>query len=377
LDTSRTAARHPKPTNEKERKQIMPDLLRIEDYRNSPVSLEASNRPEQISAPPQAGSAQPTSLVDDPGFMVCSEQMHSLARTAQRVAASTATVLITGESGTGKEVLARWIHRHGRRSQQAYIRVNCAALAESLIESELFGHERGAFTGAHEQRIGKFELASGGTLLLDEVSEIPLRIQAKLLRVLEEQELERVGGNETVKLNVRVLATSNRNLAEEATTGRFRLDLYHRLNIVHFHLPPLRERPTDLELLVRYFCQQFKAESPAGVEGFSSRALEQLREYPWPGNVRQLRNTVHRACLLSPDRLVQHAPLDPLAGSGGDRLPVEFCNLTLAEMERRIIEASLVRFQGNKRLAAESLGITARTITNKLNEYRELDSRAA
>lgn len=309
--------------------------------------------------------------------MVCSEQLYDVALTARRVAASSASVLITGESGTGKEVLARWIHRHGQRPAQRYVRVNCAALAESLIESELFGHERGAFTGAHEQRIGKFELASGGTLLLDEISEIPLRIQAKLLRVLEEQELERVGGNETIRLNVRILATSNRNLAEETTAGRFRFDLFHRLNIVHFHLPPLRERPADLELLVRHFCQQFRNESPAGVEGFTPRAMDQLRQYPWPGNVRQLRNTIQRACLLSPDKWVQQAPLDPVASSGCDRLPMEFCNLTLAEIERRIIEAALVRFQGNKRLAAESLGITARTITNKLNEYRELDLGAA
>lgn len=359
----------------------MPDLLRFEDYRNPEATkfsggsvVDEANAPGATGSPTLAANA---SLVDDPGFMVCSEQIHSLARTAQRVAASSATVLITGESGTGKEVLARWIHRHGKCSRQTYIRVNCAALAESLIESELFGHERGAFTGANEQRIGKFELATGGTLLLDEVSEIPLRVQAKLLRVLEEQELERVGGNETVKLNVRVLATSNRNLADEAVAGRFRLDLFHRLNIVHFHLPPLRERPNDLELLVQYFCAQFRNESPAGVEGFTPRALDQLRQYPWPGNVRQLRNTVHRASLLSTEKWVQQAPLDPLPGAGGDCLPAEFCNLTLAEMERKIIEASLVRFQGNKRLAAESLGITARTITNKLNEYRELDTRAA
>lgn len=355
----------------------MPDLLRIEDYRNLSGSSANSAEPPGSSALPADAADSPVSLVDDPRFMVCSAEMHDLALTARRVAASSATVLITGESGTGKEVLARWIHRHGQRSQQPYIRVNCAALAESLIESELFGHERGAFTGAHEQRTGKFELATGGTLLLDEVSEIPLRIQAKLLRVLEEQELERVGGNETVKLNVRVLATSNRNLAEESRAGRFRLDLFHRLNIVHFHLPPLRARPADLDLLVRYFCQQFRNESPAGVEGFSPRALEQLRQYPWPGNVRQLRNTVHRACLLSAEKWVQQAPLDPLASAGGESLPSEFCNLTLAEIERRIIEAALVRFQGNKRLAAESLGITARTITNKLNEYRELDTRAA
>jgi DNA-binding NtrC family response regulator len=214
-------------------------------------------------------------------------------------------------------------------------------------------------------------------LLLDEISEVPLRIQAKLLRVLEEQELQRVGGNETVRLNVRVLATSNRNLEEEVAAGRFRLDLFHRLNIVHFHLPPLRERPEDLELLVGYFCQKFQAESPARVEAFSGNAIETMKRFSWPGNVRQLRNTVHRACILSEHKVVRDVPLNLAPGRRSESLPAEFCDLTLFEMERRIIEATLNRFQGNKRLAAESLGITPRTITNKLNEYRELDTRAA
>lgn len=352
----------------------MSELLRIEDYRSQNAADNSTRQWEESSLP--AASAK-ESLLDDPDFIVCSQHVHQLAITARRVAGSTASVLITGESGTGKEVLARWIHRHGRKSDSAYVRVNCAALAESLIESELFGHERGAFTGAHEQRIGKFELASGGTLLLDEISEVPLRIQAKLLRVLEEQELQRVGGNETVRLNVRVLATSNRNLEDEVTSGRFRLDLFHRLNIVHFHLPPLRERTEELELLVRYYCRKFQAESPVGVEGFSVQALEFMKRYAWPGNIRQLRNTVHRACILSEQKVVRDVPLDFAPGRKSDSLPTEFSELTLFEMERRIIESTLNRFQGNKRMAAESLGITARTITNKLNEYRELDLRAA
>ncbi len=356
----------------------MPEFLHIDDFRPRTEAPDSENLTSvRDTEEGLAEMASGPSLIDDPGFMVGSAQMHQLVLTAQKVAASSATILITGESGTGKEVLARWIHRHGRRPSQKFIRVNCAALAESLIESELFGHERGAFTGAYEQRVGKFELASGGTLLLDEISEIPLRIQAKLLRVLEEQELERVGGNETVRLNVRVLATSNRKLDEEVAAGRFRLDLYHRLNIVHLHLPPLRERLDDLELLVRYFCDQFRSESPVGVERFSFRALQQMRQHTWPGNVRQLRNTVHRACVLATEKVIQQVPLDPASGAQGEGLPADFCDLTLAEIERRIIEATLARFQGNKRLAADSLGITSRTITNKLNEYRELDNRAA
>ena len=355
----------------------MTELLRIEDYLPLDPSRNTLRESEQPTLSIDTPLEARESLLDDPDFMVCSRPVHRLALTARRVATSTASVLITGESGTGKEVLARWIHRHGRKPDSAYIRVNCAALAESLIESELFGHERGAFTGAHEQRIGKFELASGGTLLLDEISEVPMRIQAKLLRVLEEQELQRVGGNETVRLNVRVLATSNRNLEEEVAAGRFRLDLFHRLNIVQFHLPPLRERPEDLELLVSYFCRKFHTESPAKVEGFSANAIETMKRFSWPGNVRQLRNTVHRACILSEQKIVREVPLDLAAGRKSESLPAEFCDLTLFEMERRIIEATLNRFQGNKRLAADSLGITARTITNKLNEYRELDTRAA
>jgi DNA-binding NtrC family response regulator len=355
----------------------MTEVLRIDDYRPLDPARTQGGEVEHTELPIAATQAAQESLLDDPDFIVCSRTIHQLALTARRVAASSASVLITGESGTGKEVLARWIHRQGRKPEAAYIRVNCAALAESLIESELFGHERGAFTGAHEQRIGKFELASGGTLLLDEISEVPLRIQAKLLRVLEEQELQRVGGNETVRLNVRVLATSNRNLEEEVAAGRFRLDLFHRLNIVHFHLPPLRERPEDLELLVGYFCRKFQAESPARVEAFSGNAIETMKRFSWPGNVRQLRNTVHRACILSEHKVVRDVPLTLAPGRRSESLPAEFCDLTLFEMERRIIEATLNRFQGNKRLAAESLGITPRTITNKLNEYRELDTRAA
>lgn len=317
------------------------------------------------------------SLLDDPGFQVRSSKMHQIAELARQVAPSSAGVLITGESGTGKEVLSRWIHRHSGRPAGLFVRINCAAMAESLIESELFGHERGAFTGALDQRIGKFEAASGGTLLLDEISEIPLRIQAKLLRVLEEQELERVGGNETVRLNVRILATSNRPLQQDVEQGRFRLDLYHRLKVVHFHLPPLRDRTEEIPLLATHFFHLLRPENRQPLSGLAPDTMDQMLTHPWPGNVRQLRNAIHRACVVAPGPWIEPAHLELEFTPPGTRLPPQFCQMSLAEIEKLVILSSLQRFQGNKRAAAEHLGITARTIANKLQEYETQNRRAA
>jgi len=225
--------------------------------------------------------------------------MVRLRQLIERVAPTDATVLITGENGTGKEMIARELYRHSPRRNEPYIKINCAALSESLIESELFGHEKGAFTGATDRREGRFELANRGTLLLDEVSEIPPNLQAKLLRVLQEREFERVGGTKTIKVNVRILATSNRDLMHFVEKGQFRSDLYYRLNVFPVHVPPLRERPEDILLLAEAFLRRFARKHGIKIPGFSDQAAAAVVAYPWPGNVRELQNTIERAVILS------------------------------------------------------------------------------
>jgi len=289
---------------------------------------------------------------------------------ATRFAKSSATVLVTGESGTGKELIARLIHETSPRCDKRYVRVNCAALPESLMESELFGHERGAFTGAVEGRIGRFEWANEGTLLLDEISEIPISIQAKLLRVLEEEEFHRIGENAVRHTDVRVLATTNRDLEAEVEKGNFRADLHHRLNVLDIKLPPLRERPEDIPVLVNRFIGYFRDEACVTVRGVSESAMRLLVDFSWPGNVRQLRNVIHRACVLTSSEIIQLQDLPPLRSSSGS-VPDVLLNLTLSEVERLIILNSLSRFNGNKTAAAAHLGVTARTLSNKLKLYRQ------
>jgi DNA-binding NtrC family response regulator len=393
-----------------------------------------------------------------------SPAMQRTRQMIERVAPTDATVLITGENGSGKEMVAREVYRNSPRRKDPYIKLNCAALSEQLIESELFGHERGAFTGATERREGRFELANHGTLLLDEVSEIPLNLQAKLLRVLQERELERVGGTKTIKVDVRILATSNRNLQLFVERGLFRSDLYYRLNVFPVNVPPLRERPEDIELFSDAFLRRLARKHGLKLPGFTDHALAAMRAYPWPGNVRELQNTIERAVILSENgRPVSAAALNlptlgnfalgqpvaheslisgaavPLAqpppyGSGYSHdwfnsaarptgtvypplptsavpgpahdpasLPPEpapplesfegnpatkaFENetaservaapadpavvLPLSELEKRAIRDALIATGGNRTQAAELLGISIRTLRNKLKEYRE------
>jgi DNA-binding NtrC family response regulator len=299
--------------------------------------------------------------------------MHQVVDQALRFARSSATVLLTGESGTGKELVARLIHDRSPRAGQRYERVNCAALSETLMESELFGHQRGAFTGAVETRLGRFEWASGGTLLLDEVSELPLSVQAKLLRVLEQEEFQRVGDNETRRSNVRVIATTNRILQDEVNRAGFRADLYHRLNVLEIRLPPLRERPDDIPLLIGRFLLGFREEASVSLRGVSPTALQVLTQYAWPGNVRELRNVVHRACVLATTELIQPHDLPPLS-SGQDAMPPEWMHQTLESIERQVILQTLRRFRGNKTATALHLGVTARTLTNKLKRYQQQEA---
>jgi DNA-binding NtrC family response regulator len=336
--------------------------------------------PGQVCAPTRAllESAQdlgtflaeaPSVLAPGGEIVTRSARMLTLLEQAQRVAASKVSVLLEGESGTGKELVARLIHRCSPRVRKPFVCVNCAALSESLVESELFGHEKGAFTGAAESRAGRFEWAHGGTLLLDEISEISVKLQAKLLRVLEAEEFERVGGAETVRVDVRVLATTNRNLEQEIAGGNFRQDLFYRLNTVQFRLLPLRSRREDIPILVAHFVERFRHEAGDRVDTVAARTLELLTAYDWPGNVRQLRNVIQRACLLAAGPEIQPEDLPPLEPvlAGSEALPTT----TLSEMERRVILSTLREFGGNKTAVAKRLGVTTRTLLNKLNRYRQ------
>ena len=307
-----------------------------------------------------------------------SPPMKAIYATVKKVAASDATVLITGESGTGKELIARAIHYNSPRGDKPFIRLNFAALPETLLESELFGHEKGAYTGATTRRQGRFELAHSGTLLLDEISETSLALQAKLLRVLQEQEFERLGGTKTIQVDVRVLCTSNKNLQEEIAAERFREDLFYRLNVVPVHLPPLRERREDTAALTRYFLKKYSVRHNRPLMSVTPEAVKALEGYDWPGNVRELENVIERAVvmdygdLLGPDHL--GLPTGQTGGqaandNGNGDLDPDDTN-SLKEMEYRLILRVLDQMDGNKTRAAKELGISIRTLHNKVNEYK-------
>ncbi|THJ21685.1 MAG: sigma-54-dependent Fis family transcriptional regulator [Nitrospira sp. CG24D] len=311
-------------------------------------------------------------LTQDPGMI-------RLLSTVEGVAASQATVLINGESGTGKELLARFIHTRSPRAHRPFIAVNCAALPDGLLESELFGHERGAFTGAMMKKIGKFEMAHTGTILLDEISEMNLGLQAKLLRVLQEREVDRIGGRDPVAVNIRVIATTNRNLYREVEQGRFREDLYYRLNVFPITVPPLRERPADIALLARHFTGASAVRNGVAQPALSEAAVAHLQTLPWKGNVRELENVMERGVLLAGQGTIlpmhlpearqdQAAPASPAPAAAP--APV---NGSLWEMERELIFKTLSRVKDNRTHAAKELGISIRTLRNKLREYRETE----
>jgi len=291
-----------------------------------------------------------------------SAAMRSVLERAERAARSDVTVLITGESGTGKEVLARYIHAAGPRRSGPFVAVNCAAIPDNLLESELFGHEKGAFTGALERRIGRFEMASGGCILLDEISEMPLSLQAKLLRVIQEREIDRVGGTAPIPVDIQVLATTNRELEKEVAAGRFREDLFYRLNVLPVELPPLRRRPEDLRALTRFFMEKYGGGRELAL---SPPALERILSHRWKGNIRELENVVQRACLLSDGEIrPEHLQIEkqPAAAAAAG---------SLKEMERELILKTLEETGGNRTEAARRLGFTTRTLRNKLRLYRQ------
>jgi DNA-binding NtrC family response regulator len=328
--------------------------------------------PDLIAAILEAAAGESHALVArDPA-------MAATIRRAEQVAASEASVLISGESGTGKEVLARHIHRRSRRSGGSFVALNCAAIPDNLLESELFGHERGAFSGAVARRIGKFEAADGGTLLLDEISEMDVRLQAKLLRALQEREIDRLGGAAPVKVNVRILATTNRDLAVEAGSGRFREDLYFRLNVVNLRIPPLRERPGDIAPLADHFARRYAEVNGLPFRPLSPAATLRLASHHWRGNVRELENSIHRAVLLAEgdeirvDAIELGAPTSAAEPLGSGQQPSGVAALVgqkMEEVERDLILETLGRTLGNRTHAATILGISIRALRNKLRDY--------
>ncbi len=297
--------------------------------------------------------------------------MQRLMKNIAQVARSRATVLIHGETGTGKELLAAAIHQNSKRKDKPFVKLNCASLSETLLESELFGHERGSFTGAMTRREGRFKQADGGTLFLDEVSEIPASVQIKLLRFLQEREFERVGGNETLKVDVRVVAATNRNLKQRVDDGKFREDLYYRLKVVQIDVPPLRVRRSDIPLLAHAFLHKYAAENDRPVQGLSEEALQHLMIYPWPGNVRELENAIERAVVMCENALIQREDLPTSAhgdlqnGSVMALIP----GITMSELERVAILRTLDAVDGSTARAAEILGVSQRKIQYRVKEW--------
>ena len=325
---------------------------------------------------------------DDAGVIAADSKSVALLAMAQRVAAATTTVLLTGESGCGKEVLARYIHRHSTRAERPFVAINCAAIPDNLLEATLFGHERGSFTGANQAQAGKFEQAQGGTLLLDEIAELPLPLQAKLLRVLQEREVERVGGKKAIALDIRVIATTNRDLRACVAAGTFRADLFYRLDVIPLHIVPLRERPADIVPLARSFVARHAKAQGRSLARLSTAAEQRLLAHAWAGNVRELENVLQRAVILSPDDLIEADQLDlaeavaaavaipvmaAVAAMGAAAAQSDVAPgsaMDMRALERAHILETLLAVDGSRKLAVQRLGISERTLRYKLQQYR-------
>lgn len=356
---------------------------------------------EYIPLPPDAEliAAVLEAVTQESSTMIAKDpSMKTVMQLAEKIAPSEATVLITGESGTGKEVMSKFIHKNSKRKDGPFIAVNCAAIPENLLESELFGHEKGAFTGANARRIGKFEEAHGGTILLDEVSEMHPLLQAKLLRAIQEKEITRIGSNDAIKVNSRIIATSNRDLQSSVQKGEFREDLYFRLNVVNIALPALRERPSDILELAKFFADKFAEENGIDKKNISKESEKKLQSYGWRGNIRELENTMHRAILMSSEAEIEpdaiflqdggfatgnktsgaaQAP-DPAGVSSAGTNAIEntegveaLIGKTISEVEKEMILNTLDHCLGNRTHAAKILGISIRTLRNKLNQYKD------
>jgi DNA-binding NtrC family response regulator len=376
------------------------DALDAERIRTPVVACGTGTDARAAVAAIQAGAKEYVPLPPDPDLIAAvleavandsqtfvwrDPAMERVVKLAEQVARSEAPVLVTGESGTGKEVIARFLHQKSARKDRPMVAVNCAAIPDNLLESELFGHEKGAFTGAVARRIGKFEEASGGTLLLDEISEMDVRLQAKLLRALQERMIDRVGGAAPVKVDIRIIATSNRNLADEVRKGTFREDLLYRLNVVHLKMPPLRERPQDVLVLADHFARKYAELNGLPIRPLHAEARRALALNPWQGNVRELENTIHRATLLANGMEIGIEALQTPDGEAfgartigtvaeraaqtAEAMTRSLVGRTVADVERDLILDTLDHCLGNRTHAAKILGISIRTLRNKLNEY--------
>jgi len=348
-------------------KPMAPDLLAAAVRRAQGLNGHATKEVTLGRASAEVTRSEKRIITGDPTLL-------EILKTAKKIAPSRATVLILGESGTGKELLAAHIHAHGGPAGRPLVAMNCAALPESLAESELFGHEKGTFTGAVKTKIGRFEAAHGGTLLLDEISELPLPLQAKLLRALQEREIDRVGSTRPIPVDVRVIAISNLDLRQAVGEGRFRQDLFYRINVIPFRLPPLRGRPGDIALLANHFLQKYAAANRRPVREISAEALRAMQGHPWPGNVRELENAIERAVLVGEGDMleVRHLALDTEEPSAAlQTIPAPAAGLSVREMEKRLIQGTLRDVNHNRTQAAEMLGISIRTLRNKLKEYQE------
>ncbi len=328
---------------------------------------------EYIPLPPDPeliGAVLAAATRDNHALIYGDKKTESILKTAKQIAPSEASVLLTGNSGTGKEIFSRFIHDNSKRANKRFVAVNCAAIPEALLESELFGYEKGAFTGAVARRIGKFEEASEGTLLLDEISEMDIGIQAKLLRAIQEKEIDRIGGKAPIKVNTRIIATSNRNLKAAVENGSFRQDLYYRLNVININIPDLKDRKDDIIVLAKHFIKKFSELNGLPMKDLSAEAEKALLAHDWPGNVRELENTIHRAVLLSTgEDIGVEAIMLPEAMEVAEETQV--VGQTVAGMERKLIIDTLKHTLGNRTTAANILGISIRTLRNKLKQYQE------
>jgi two-component system response regulator HydG len=350
-------------------------LIKPLDFNKLKITINRAMEHAVLKQENQSLRQSLASFFDRRNIVGNSPSMEKLLDTVAQVAPSEATILITGESGTGKELIAGAIHYNSHRKNGPFIKINCAAITETLLESELFGHEKGSFTGADRRKEGRFVQANGGSLFLDEVSEMSLLMQVKLLRVLQERELTRVGGEQVIPVDVRVIAATNRSLSALISEGRFREDLYYRLNVVNLTLPPLRERREDIPLLIQHFTEKFAAVNRKIIRGFTPQTMDHLIRYDWPGNVRELMNTVERAVVLARSEYLddQNLPILPAA----DRIPVDNplsdadlpSGQLLAEVEKAAIRKTLESTGGNKSEAARLLGITRKTLQNKLKSF--------
>jgi len=351
------------------------------DYLLKPFSVETLEKTVKKTIRLSNGNSQSKYNRKSPGdepigkeIITRNRKIQDMLSRARSVAPSTATVLIQGESGTGKELLAAYVHHHSRNPQAPYVAVNCAALPDTLAESELFGHEKGSFTGAIGRKIGKFELAKQGSLVLDEISEMPLPLQAKLLRGLQEKEIDRIGGTHPIPIDARVIAISNVDLKTAVTEGKFRQDLYYRINVIPLTLPPLRERKEDIELLAEHFLRKYCLANQKTITAIDDIAMKIMRNYSWKGNIRELENTIERAVLISVGGIIlpEHLLLD-LSEHESESAATFSVNAgyTVREMEKELIFRTLKDVNDNRTHAAELLGISIRTLRNKLREYRE------